>query len=87
MGKYTIIAISIIVIAVLSLQTFGLFKKSEGISGQLRASSEKMEELQKENDQLRAQIDYVSRDENFEKELRAKFNYKKPEERMLIITP
>lgn len=87
MGKYITIVILAIIILVVSVQTFGLFRKSNDMGGQLRASKEKMEALHKENEELQAQLDYFSRKENLEKELRSKFNYKKPDEKVMIITP
>lgn len=87
MGKYMIIGILAIIIAVVSVQTVRLFGKERDMGKQLQTSKEKMEALSTENTELQAQIDYVSHDENLEKELRAKFNYKKPDERVMIITP
>ena len=87
MGKYITIALLVVAIAIVSIWTFGLFRRGSDMGDQLRASKEKMEMLSKENDELRAQIDYFSKDENFEKELRAKFNYKDPNEKVMIITP
>lgn len=72
---------------VVSVQTIKLFGKERDMSKQLQASKEKMESLSKENVDLQEQIDYASRKENMEKELRAKFNYKRPDEKVMIITP
>lgn len=87
MGKYITIGILVLIIAVVSAQAFGLFRKGYGMGKQLRASKEKMEALSKENEELQAQLNYFSREENLEKELRAKFNYKRPDEKVMIITP
>jgi len=40
-----------------------------------------------ENSRLRAEIDYFSIPENLEKKLKTEFNYRKPDEKMLIIVP
>jgi peptidoglycan hydrolase CwlO-like protein len=87
MGKYITIGILALIIMVVSVQTFKLFVRERDMGKQLQTSKEKMEALGKENTELQAQIDYVSRTENMEKELRAKLNYKRPEERVMIITP
>lgn len=87
MGKYITIAILSIIIVVASVQMFGLFRKGYDMGKQLRASKEKMDMLTKENEELQAQLEYFSRKENLEKELRAKFNYKRPDEKIMIITP
>lgn len=87
MGKYITIGILAIIIIAVSVQTFGLFRKGYGMGKQLRASKEKMEALSKENEELQAQLNYFAREENLEKELRSKFNYKRPDEKVMIITP
>lgn len=87
MAKYITIAILVVVIMVVVVQSFGLFREGGAMGEQLRASKEKSERLEKENGELQAQINYFSREENIEKELRSKFNYKKPEEKIMIITP
>lgn len=87
MGKYLTIGILAVIVMVVSVQAFGLFRKGYGMGKQLRASKEKMEALSKENEELQAQLNYFSREENLEKELRAKFNYKRPEEKVMIVTP
>ena len=87
MGKYITIAILAIIIIVVSVQTLKLFGRERDMGSQLRASKEKMEMIGRENGELQAQIEYFSHRENLEKELRAKFNYKRPEESTMIITP
>lgn len=87
MGRYITIGILVVVIVAISVQLVGLFGKGYGMGKQLRASKEKMEALSKENEELQAQLDYFSHEENLEKELRSKFNYKKPDEKVMIITP
>ncbi|EKD24090.1 MAG: hypothetical protein ACD_81C00112G0002 [uncultured bacterium] len=87
MGKYITIALLAIIIIVVSIQAFGLFRKGNDMGNQLQASKEKVEMLNKENESLQEQLDYFSREENLEKELRAKFNYKNPGEKVMIITP
>ncbi|OGM92731.1 hypothetical protein A2333_01170 [Candidatus Wolfebacteria bacterium RIFOXYB2_FULL_49_7] len=87
MNKYITIAILAIIIVVVSVQAFGLFGEGRDMGDQLQASKEKMEMLSRENEELQAQIEYFSHKENLEKELRSKFNYKRPEESIMIITP
>lgn len=87
MGKYITIGVLVFIILVVSVQAFGLFRKGYGMGKQLRVSKEKMEALSRENEELQAQLNYFSREENLEKELRAKFNYKRPDEKVMIITP
>lgn len=87
MLKYFIIAILVILIIVLAIQTIIFIKNSGGLSADLKIMKEKAEALAKENEDLQAQIEYYSKPENLEKELKSKFNYKKSEEKMMIIVP
>ena len=87
MGKYITIAILAVIIVFVSIKAFGLFGKGRDMGDQLQASKEKMELLSRENEDLQAQLNYFSHEGNLEKELRAKFNYKRPDEKIMIITP
>lgn len=87
MAKYFIIVILAVLIVVLGVQIFFIYKDGRNLKASLTEMSERVEALSKENDKLQAQIDYYSRPENLEKELRAQFNYKKPDEKMMIIVP
>lgn len=85
MSKYFVIAILIILVIILSVQVFLVFKNERGLKSDLAQMQEKSDALAKENDDLQKQIDYYSRPENLEKELKSKFNYKNPGEQMMII--
>lgn len=87
MGKYITIVILAISIIFVSIQTFVLFRREHDTGKQLETSTERIKSLSKENEDLQAQLDYFSREENLEKELRSKFNYKKPDEKVMIVTP
>ena len=67
------------------VQVFLVFKNERGLKSDLAQMQEKSDALAKENDDLQKQIDYYSRPENLEKELKSKFNYKNPGEQMMII--
>ncbi|NCO15467.1 hypothetical protein GW816_00990 [Candidatus Wolfebacteria bacterium] len=47
----------------------------------------RLQALLKENADLQSDIEYFSHPENLEKELKSRFNYKKPGEKMMIIVP
>ena len=86
MGKYATIAFLLLLIALVSIQTFRSLHNDRVTGSQLQVVKDRLGALDKENQQLQAQIDYMGRSENLEKELRAKFNYKKPEESTIIVT-
>jgi len=43
--------------------------------------------IEEENKTTKEKLEYFSHEENLEKELRSKFNYKYPDEKMIIIVP
>ena len=61
------------------------------LNGRLKAEfsllSEKVENLKKENSLLQADLEYFKEPANLEKELRNRFNYKSPGEKMIIVVP
>lgn len=44
-------------------------------------------DAREDNDRLKAELEYYSKPENLEKELRARFNYRDPGEKTLIFVP
>ena len=85
--KIAIIIILSIVLLAITVQVYLIFKERSQLKKELESSSNRLNALIKENAELGSEIEYFSRPENLEKELRAKFNYKKPGEKMMIITP
>ena len=87
MLRTVIITILIIFIVTIGSQLYLLFKKGRDLSSELADLKEKVVFFNKENGVIEGQISFLSRWENFEKELKAKFNYKKIGEKMMIILP
>lgn len=69
------------------IQIFLTLKERDQLKVKLNNLNSRLGVLLKENADLRLEIEYFSHPENLEKELRQKFNYKKPGEKMMIITP
>lgn len=85
--KIGIIIIASIVILAISVQIFLIVKERNKLKIDLDSSNSRLQALLKENADLQSDIEYFSHPENLEKELKAKFNYKKPDEKMMIIVP
>ena len=83
---FVLFAIAIGVI-MFKLNVFQLFSEQKKLSQDLQELNMQIDELTKENESLKAQLDYFSYPENLEKELRARFNYKAPGEKFIILTP
>ena len=81
-----IIVLSIILIAVL-IQAYFILKERDQLKIKMNDLNGRLSVLLKENSDIQSEIEYFSHSENLEKELRARFNYKKPGEKMMIIIP
>ncbi|PIU98204.1 hypothetical protein COS61_02615 [Candidatus Wolfebacteria bacterium CG03_land_8_20_14_0_80_40_12] len=85
--RIVIVLILIAILSGVSLQIFLILKEFNQLKNRLNNLNSRLNVLLKENDDLRSEIEYFSHPENLEKELRSKFNYKKPGEEIIIITP
>lgn len=85
--KLIIVAILIIILTAVIVQDYLMFQEKSISENKLRRLLIKAEALEKDRAEIKSGIEYFSRPENIEKELRAKFNYKKPEEKMIIVVP
>lgn len=85
--KIGIIIISSIVLLAISVQIFLIVKERNKLRTDLDNSNSRLQALLKENADLQLDIEYFSHPENLEKELKSKFNYKKPDEKMIIVVP
>ena len=81
-----IIVLSIILIAVL-IQAYFILKERDQLKIKMDDLNGRLAVLLKENSDIQSEIKYFSHQENLEKELKQRFNYKKPGEKMIIITP
>lgn len=84
--RKAIISILVVLLLALLTQIYFTFKERNYLKTQLETLTAKAQILNKENEEIKSDIEYFKRPENLEKELRSKLNYKKPEEKMFIIT-
>ncbi|PIR98686.1 MAG: hypothetical protein COT88_00250 [Candidatus Colwellbacteria bacterium CG10_big_fil_rev_8_21_14_0_10_41_28] len=80
-------AVAVIVVAYLGYQVYLLQGERSSISNDYREVEEEYTGLSEENDSLKDDLEYLSDDYNLEKELRARFNYRLPNEKLIIIVP
>ena len=85
--KIVIAIILIIILIAVIIEIYFIFSENKISKLDLAELSKKLETFQQENERLKAEIQYFSIPENLEKELRTKFNYRKPNEKMMIIVP
>ncbi len=86
MKPWLIVILFVILIGV-SAQIYLLLKENNQLSGNLGELNRRLEALAKENADVKSEIQYLSDPNNLEKELKSKFNYKNPGEKMMIVVP
>lgn len=85
--RKAIISILMVLLLALLTQIYFIFKEKNQLKSNLQTLTAKAQMLNEENNEIKSEIEYFQRPENLEKELRSKLNYKKPGEKMFIITP
>jgi cell division protein FtsB len=80
------IALSVILIF-LGIKVFGFVAQERDLSKNLADIQTRLTKAQNDEADLEAESKYLANPLNLEKELRARFNYKKPGEKMIIIVP
>lgn len=81
-----IIILSVILIAI-SVQAYFILKERNQLKIKLDNLNNRFNVLLKDNTDIKSEIEYFSNLENLEKELKQRFNYKKPDEKIMIIIP
>lgn len=71
----------------LGFQIYSLSQQRTALQTDLDKIGTKLQPLLNENGELLAEIKYLKNDDNLEKELRSRFNYVKPGEKLIIVVP
>ncbi len=87
MQKILTYAISFVVITYLGYQVYVLQSERVAIKGEFDEIQGQYSELQSDNERLQGDIEYLLDPHNLEKELRARFNYRSPNEQLIIVVP
>jgi len=85
--KIVFAIILIIILIIISAQIYFILTESSQLKSKLDNLNARVMALEKENAELKSDMEYFSHPENLEKELRSRFNYKKPDEKMIIVVP
>ena len=86
MKKIVTIVLAALFIVVV-IQTYNLVRDKAGLKEKLSAVMTEAENLETENVALLGDIEYFGNPKNLAKELKAKFNYKNPGEKLIIVVP
>lgn len=74
-------------IAFLGWGFYGLRQERASVGAEVNELFARVEALKKENTELKSDIEYYQNPENLVKELKSQFNYRAPDEKMLILVP
>ena len=87
MTKRILTIILLLVVLALMWQLYQLFLQNRKLGETLSSIEDRVNNFSKENLQFQADLEYFLNPENLEKELRSRFNYKKPGEKLIIVVP
>lgn len=77
----------VVVILLIAFEVYTYAGREQKLSRALREAEGELERIRAEKEMLGKELEYLSHPENFEKELRARFNYREPGEKLIIIVP
>lgn len=80
-------AVLIILVAIVLYAGYTLFREKQKMGREITNVSEAVKKLKEENEKLRSDIEYYKLSENLLKASKARFNYTKEGERMIIVVP
>lgn len=76
-----------VIFVVVVTQVYNLVKERLGLRTKLSEVTAESGKLEEENSKLQADIEYFGNSKNLAKEFKAKFNYKNPGEKLVIVVP
>jgi cell division protein FtsB len=76
-----------VVVVVFWVGIVGFLRELGQLKSQHRQAQTQLEQLERENGKVGRDISYFSEPHNLEKILRARLNYKRPGEEMIIVVP
>ncbi len=85
--KYAIYAGFAIIMVFLTYHVYVANAERIELSHKFSSIKSSVEDLKQDNDRLEEDIDYFKDPKNLEKEARARFNYRAPNEKMIIVVP
>lgn len=81
-----VVGLSIFLVLLL-VQSYSFFERGKDLEGEYEKFEAQLRGLEEDTQELHADYEYYVNPENLEKELRARFNYRSPDEKLIIIIP
>ncbi len=85
--KIAAIVIMTVVLVFVGIRVYSFFVEERSLSAELADIEARLVKAQGDATDLQSEVQYLANPLNLEKELRSRFNYKKPGETMIIIVP
>lgn len=76
-----------VIFVVAGFQVYHLFTQRESLEGEINKLEVQANILDSQNKRLSEDIEYFGHEENLLKEFKAKFNYRAPDEKLIILVP
>jgi len=86
MRKLVYMIFGVVLIGLL-VQAYKMGSERWGLSREVKEVNKELELVETDNTDLKEKIGYYSNPRNLEKELRARFNYRLPNEKLIIVVP
>lgn len=77
----------VLLLGAAGFQLYNLYRQKSQLRREAAAAAAEYQKLSNENGVLQADLGYFSNQENLSKDLKSKFDYKRPGERLIIIVP
>ncbi len=87
MQKQITYILSLLIVGYLGWQAYVLQDERFELKGEFDQLQSQQRALEADNARLQAEIEYLSDPHNLEKELRGRFNYRSPNETLIIVVP
>ena len=87
MSRIVVIGVFLILCTVLGAQIYVSLLKERSLQKNHDVLQAKLQEVTADYEKLRREFEYLERPENLEKELKARFNYRREGEKMIIVVP
>lgn len=85
--KIFLVIISLVFLSFLAAELYSFSARQHSLKSDFQEAKTRLEKLKTDQASLEAELEYLSNPLNLSKEMRSRFNLKKPGENMIIIVP
>ena len=85
--RFLVVGVLVILVILLGVQIYSFEKQSGALAQQSAELKTQLDKAENDFARLTSDYQYLQNPANLEKELRARFNYKTPDEKMIILVP